>query len=279
MPISVLVSTYEQPEWLEKVFWGLRAQSDRDFEVLVADDGSGPETRAVVDRARAEFDVPVEHVWHPDAGFRKCTILNRAIAAARGEYLVFLDGDCVPRADFLAVHRRLATPGRFLSGGALRLTMAVSRLVTRGDVVTQRLFQPAWLRAQGMPRSRRLLRLGAGPRLAAWLDRFTTTGATFNGGNASVWKADALRVNGFDERMGHGGLDREFGERLHHAGVRGRQVRHRAVVVHLDHGRGYSRPDVVARNRAIRDEVAARRLARTEFGLGDASADPVGSAG
>ena len=267
MLISVLVTTYNHPEWLEKVLWGLSAQDDRAFEVVIADDGSGPETRALIDRLRPGLGVPLEHVWHEDLGFRKCAILNRAIVAARGELLAFLDGDCIPRRDFVAVHRALSLPGRFCSGGALRLPMATSRLIGREDVLTGRALDPTWLRAHGAPWSIRLARLAAGPVLSALLDGVTPTRPTFNGGNASVWRTDAIRVNGFDERMEHGGLDREFGERLENDGIRGRQVRHRAVVVHLDHDRGYRREDAVRTNRAIRDETARTRRTRAVVGL------------
>lgn len=274
MLISLLVTTYNHPEWLEKVLWGLAAQSDRHFEVVVADDGSGPDTRTRIDGLRSALGVPVRHCWHEDRGYRKCAILNQAIVAAKGEYLVFLDGDCVPRRDFLAVHRALAAPGRFLSGGALRLPMGTSRAITEDDIRNGRATAPGWLRAHGVPWSMRLARLGAGPRLARWLDALTPTRPTFNGGNASLWRADALRVNGFDERMEHGGLDREFGERLEHAGVRGLQVRHRAIVVHLDHDRGYRRLEAVRRNRAIRDDTATIKRVRAAVGLDQYLAAP-----
>lgn len=267
MRLSVIITTYDQPAWLEKTLWGYAAQYDRDFELVIADDGSGDETRAVIEAARPRFDTPVRHVWHEDRGFRKCEILNRAILAASSPYLVFTDGDCIPRRDFVAVHRRLAEPGRFLSGGYLKLTMDVSRLIDHEDVNTGRATSYRWLRAQGQPLSRRILRLGTGRRTGRALDRVTPTRPTFNGHNASVWKADAIRVNGFDERLGWGGLDREFGERLTNAGVRGKQIRHRALVVHLDHPRGYRREDVVARNRDIRDETRATRRIRTPVGL------------
>ena len=103
--------------------------------------------------------------------------------------------------------------------------------------------------------------------MARLLDAVTTTRASFNGHNASAWRDDLVRVNGFDERLEWGGLDREIGERLENAGVRGMQVRHRTIVVHLDHGRGYKRPEAIARNRAIRDEVAAQKLTRAPEGL------------
>jgi glycosyltransferase involved in cell wall biosynthesis len=267
MLVSVVVTTYNQPEWLEKVLWGFAAQRYRHFEVLVADDGSDAPTREVLERLRPELFYPLRHVWHPHEGFRKCAILNAAIAASAGEYLFFTDGDCIPRPDLLAVHARHAARGRFLSGGYLKLPMATSRAITRADILAGRATDHRWLRAHGTPPSRRLRRLAWGPGVAAMLDWLTPTGATFNGHNSSVWRDDLVRVNGFDERLEWGGLDRELGERLENAGVRGKQMRHRALVVHLDHGRGYKRPEAMARNRAIRDEVAARRLTWTPAGL------------
>ncbi|MEY3702173.1 MAG: hypothetical protein RI891_1465 [Gemmatimonadota bacterium] len=266
MRLSVIVTTYNHPRWLERVLWGYAAQTYRDFELLVADDGSDAPTGELIERMRAELPFPVRHVWHPKQGFRKCTILNAAIAQAQGPYCFFTDGDCIPRADLLAVHVAAARPGRFGSGGYLKLPMGTSEAITRDDIRTGRATDARWLRAHGTPWSRQLQRLAWGPRVATLLDHLTPTGATFNGHNAAVWREDLIRVNGFDERLEWGGLDRELGERLEHAGVRGMQLRHRALVVHLDHGRGYKRPEAIARNRAIRDEVAAQRLTWTPAG-------------
>jgi hypothetical protein len=99
------------------------------------------------------------------------------------------------------------------------------------------------------------------------LDLVTTTRPTWNGHNASAFKHDILAVNGFDERMQWGGLDRELGERLENAGVRGRQIRHRAVCVHLDHGRAYLNEPALRRNEAIREQTRRERATWTEFGL------------
>lgn len=267
MRLSVIVTTYDQPEWLEKVLWGFEAQTFREFELLVADDGSDDRTRDLLTRMRPRLGFPLEHVWHPHDGFRKCTILNAAIARSRGEYLFFTDGDCIPRRDLLAVHAANARRGRFISGGYLKLPLTTSQRIGPEDIAAGRATDFHWLRANGTPRSRRLSRLRWGPLMATLLDRLTTTGATFNGHNSSVWRDDLVRVNGFDERLEYGGLDRELGERLENAGVRGRQFRHRALVVHLDHPRGYRNAEAMARNRAIRDEVAAKRIARTPVGL------------
>ena len=267
MNISVILSTYNSPDWLEKVLWGYSCQSQVGFEVVIADDGSGEETRRRIDGLRSQTGLRLQHVWHEDQGFRKCTILNRAIAAATGEYLIFSDGDCIPRFDFVAQHLRFARPGRFLSGGYFKLPMEVSQAITRDDIVSRRATDPAWLVARGVPKSLKLWKLAAGPRRAALLDALTTTRATWNGHNASGWKADLVRVNGFDERMEWGGEDRELGERLVNAGLRGRGIRYRAVCVHLDHARGYVREEALRKNREIRDATRRTRAVWTPFGL------------
>lgn len=267
MRISVIITTYNQPDWLELTLRGFAEQTIGDFEVVLADDGSGPETGERIERLRNELSFRIERVWHEDTGFRKTEILNRAILASRGDYLVFTDGDCIPRRDFLSVHRELAQPRRFLSGGYIKLPRNVSERLRAADVHAGHATNPRWLHRHGAPLSRRLIRLAVGHHLGALLDRITPTRASWNGHNASGWREDLLAANGFEERMGYGGLDRELGERLENAGIRGKQIRHRAVVVHLDHPRGYVDPAVLAANRRIRDEVAAARRTRAVVGL------------
>ena len=266
MKLSVILSTYQAPEWLEKVLWGYLNQSYRDFELVLADDGSTEETAQVIRRYQG-CGVEVRHVWQPDRGFRKSRILNKAIEAARADYLVFSDGDCIPRADFLAVHAALAAKGRFLSGGYVKLPMEVSRAVTRADVEAGRAFSLPWLRSRGARNLRRMAKLAVPGFAAAAADRLTTTRPTWNGHNASGWRRDLIAANGFDERMGYGGQDRELGERLENAGIRGRCVRYRAVCVHLDHERGYAALDSIRKNKAIRRRTRSERITRTPFGI------------
>ena len=264
---SVIFTTYNQPAWMEKVLHGLAAQDRVDFEVLVADDGSDARTREALDALRPRLPMPVRHLWQADEGFRKCEALNMAIAAARADYLVFIDGDCIPRADFLSTHLRERAPGRFLSGGYHKLPMATSLAITAGDIRDQRCFDAGWLRANGMPRSSRDRKLTAGPGMARLLDLVSPARASWNGHNASAWTRDVLAVNGFDQRMCYGGEDREFGERLVNAGIRGKRIRHRAIVVHLDHARGYVTAEGVAFNRALRAETRRSGRTWTEHGL------------
>ncbi len=267
MRLSVIFTTYNQPAWLEKVLWGFESQTFRDFEVIVADDGSDAPTREVIERMRGEVAYPIEHVFQPHDGFGKCRILNKAIAKATGEYCFFTDGDCVPRADLLAVHAKHARRGSFLSGGYLKLPMVTSELISKEDILAGRATDYRWLRRHGVPASRQLSRLRWKGVVATVLDVLTPTIASFNGHNASVWRDDLIAVNGFDERLQWGGLDREIGERLENAGIRGRQFRHRALVVHLDHPRSYKTAAGIAANRAIRDAVRKGRLTRAAVGL------------
>lgn len=277
MRLSVILSTYRSPEWLDKVLWGYRAQSHRRFELVVADDGSGPETACLLDSARRRLDLSVRHVWQEDKGFRKPRVLNKAISVAAAPYLVFSDGDCVPRADFLAVHAALARKGRFLSGGAVRLSMAASRAVNRSAVEAGDAFTRRWVRTAGGCALRGVAKLSTPTWAAAAADLFTTTRPTWNGGNASCWAADAHAANGFDERMRYGGEDREFGERLENAGVRGKCVRYRAVCLHLEHARGYVDPAAEERNRLLRRRTRREGVVRTPFGI-DQTQDQTGAA-
>ena len=154
---SVIFTTYNQPDWLEKVLLGFAAQDRRDFEVIVADDGSGEPTRERIERLRPALPFPLRHCWQEDDGFRKCEALNGAIAASTADYLVFTDGDCIPRGDFLSTHLRLRRPGRFLSGGYHKLPMQTSLAIGAEDIASGRCFDVAWLKAHGIPASHRNL--------------------------------------------------------------------------------------------------------------------------
>ncbi len=265
--ISVVLSTYNAPEWLEKSLWGYAGQSFRDFEILIADDGSSSETAAMIDSVRRETGLAIKHVWHEDDGFRKCVIMNKAILQAAGDYMVFSDGDCIPRADFLEQHHRVARFERFLSGGYYKLPMSISQQITVDDIQSGRAFSANWLSSQGMKHGRRVLRLKARGAVAEFLNRLTTTRATWNGHNASGWTDDIVSAGGFDERMRYGGEDRELGERLENAGIHGKHIRFQSLCLHLDHARGYVNDEDLQRNRDIRDTTLRMSRTRTEHGI------------
>lgn len=274
MHFSVIISTYNKPEFLERVLWGYAAQSRRDFQVVVADDGSGPATADLIRRMRADAGLDVLHVWHEDRGFRKTEILNRAIVASDGDHLLFTDGDCIPRRDLLDVHHALTQHGRYLAGGYLKLPADVSDAITVDDVVSGRFARLEWLRARGWRPGRRALRLVRSRTLATLFDALTPTAAHFHGNNASVARDALLAVNGFEGEMGYGGLDRALGYRLENLGVKGKQIRHRAICLHLHHERPYRDPAMVRQNQATLERIRNSREVRARRGIAELPRDP-----
>lgn len=269
MRVGVVVTTYNWPRALELVLTGYARQDEPPAEVLVADDGSRPDTAEVVDRVAERTGLPLVHVWHSDRGFRKTEVLNRAIRAATSDYLIFTDGDCVPRRDFVATHRRLARPGAFLSGGYVRLSKETTEALTPADVERGDAFDPRWLAAHGTPTGRHRIRLLTGRLLPRLFDAVTPTRPTWNGMGSSTWTEELEKVNGFDLDFVYGGLDRELGQRLENAGLTGVQVRHRAVVLHLWHERPYKDVATIRKQRARRAEVKASSEVRTSRGIAE----------
>ena len=267
MTFGVIITTYNSPIWLEKVLWGYENQLDKDFEVIIADDGSGEATQNVIEKFRQRNKLKLWHIWHEDKGFRKTEILNKAIQANSCDYLMFTDGDCIPRNDTIAVHKSHARRGRFCSAGYFKLTMPVSELITEEHIQSGDVFDYQWLIKQGQPESNKSLKLTATGFKQKILNFITPTKATWNGANSSAFKEDLLAVNGFDERMQYGGLDRELGERLENNGIKGLQIRYSSICVHLDHQRGYASPEIWEKNRKIREAVKKNKSTWTDFGI------------
>jgi glycosyltransferase involved in cell wall biosynthesis len=240
MKVSLVVLTYNWPQALARVLDTVAAQVRRPDEVIVADDGSGPDTAAVIAARVASFPVPLRHVWQEDLGFRAARARNRGFAAATGDYVVLIDGDMLLHPRFIADHLMLAEPGCFLQGGRLKASKAESaRLLAGGAPV----FAP-WSRADfhEFDGTRRLYAFRA-PVLARWKARSRHGGRVMSC-NMSFWREDLLRVNGFDERMeGYGAEDRELAARLENAGLRRRALKWAALAVHLWHV-SRSPPDV-----------------------------------
>ena len=265
--LSVILSTYNQPEWLKKTLWGYEMQTVKPFELIVADDGSSDDTRALIHDFSKKLSYSIQHVWHEDNGFRKCAILNAAIKESQSDYLLFSDGDCIPRNDFVETHLRCRKKNFFLSGGYFKLPLDISNTITLDDIGSAKCFDIKWLKNSGLGYSFKNSKLSSGKTKALILNRLTPAKATWNGHNASGWKADIVAVNGFDERMEYGGEDRELGERLMNSGIKGIQIRYTAICIHLFHTRGYVTEAALQRNKAIRDITKKQKLTRTTNGL------------
>jgi len=263
--ISVIVTTYNREDALDASLRALAAQTDRHFEVIVADDGSGPPTAAVLAAWSGRLGRPLAHVRHDDGGFRAAEIRNRAIVASAGGICVFLDGDCIARPDFLAAHRRLAAPGWFVAGNRVLLGRALSERILREGLKPEAWTWPHWaaLRLNGeINRALPLLRLPLGPlrRLGgrAWLG--------LRSANLAVRREDLVRVDGFDAAFSGWGLeDSDLVIRLIRSGVRRKDGRFSTGVLHLWH------PDSdrsrLPENARMLDEVVAGDRVRAIAGL------------
>lgn len=265
MDIGVIISTYNNPAWLEKTLWGYLYQTRPADEIVIADDGSRDDTRQLIDSFRDRL--PIKHVWHEDRGFEKSRILNKALLAAESEYLIFTDQDCVPRKDFIEAHETYAERGYFLSGGYFKLPMNISKALTQEDIYTEHAFDLKWLESKGLVPNFKCTKLVRNLPFSHLMNFITTRGATWNGCNSSGWRTDMMRINGYNEEMHYGGQDREFGERLFNLGIKSKQICYSAIVLHLDHKRPYKTKETMTKNKAIRKNTRKSCTIETPNGI------------
>ena len=237
--VSLVVAVYQKPEFLELILASLEDQTFADFEVVVADDGSGPEIAGVVQRWQGRFRFPILHVWHEDRGFRKTIIVNRAVAVSSGPYLVFIDGDCILHRRFLERHHRRRRPRQALSGRRIMLDGALTARLTLEDVRMRRIERPGFWWGHAKPHDRRngfYL-----PPLFGWRGGFSHCYEIL-GSNFSLSRGDFLHVNGYDERIvGRGMEDVNLKTRLLNAGNAVRSLSQEALQYHCHHGNPLSR--------------------------------------
>jgi glycosyltransferase involved in cell wall biosynthesis len=233
--VSVVITTYNRSDALLAVLGGLSLQTDRNFEVIVADDGSRVEQRRLILDSGVASSLRVTHVWHPDIGFTASRIRNRGVAAATGSYIVFMDGDCVPEVDFIARHKALAQPGFFVNGSRVLLSPELTRRVVSGAEQIVGRSALYWLRQRLQGQASKLTHLLRLPDGAFRVEReFSWKG--IRSCNMGVWRSDFEHVNGFDESfVGWGHEDADFVLRLHHGGVMRKNGFCATEVFHLWH--------------------------------------------
>lgn len=267
LSISVIISTYNSEAWLAKVLESYRHQDYENFEVIIADDGSRESTKELIDSFIKDYPVNLRHIWHEDKGYRRQELLNKCILESKFDYILMTDGDCIARPDFVSTHAKFAEKGYFLSGGYCKLDMPTSETITLKDIENGNCFDVNWLKQNGNLGKKQQLKLSVGDVLANFLDVVTPTRATFNNCNSSAWKEDLIEINGYDERMQYGGPDRELGERLFNLGIKSKQIRYKAICLHLDHPRGYKTKESLDRNLAIRKYTKDAKVIKTPYGI------------
>jgi GT2 family glycosyltransferase len=274
--ISVILSTHNSPKVLELVLAGYERQDllshGGTFEVVIADDGSREETRQMIRGLRermARVGVPVVHAWQAHKGYYgKMAIMNRAIVTARGEYLILADGDVIPREDYVRTHGEMARKNTFLAGGDFRVSPEATKRITIEDVRSGRVFDYEFLRSIGQEPTRRRAKLWRRPWLTRLMDAVNVSAARWSGSNCSAWKADLLKVGGFDETFRAPGKDdTELGYRLWHAGVKSRHGRHNVICLHMHHGSGNYTEEGRRRNREILEDTIRTTRVMARVGI------------
>lgn len=226
MTVSLIISTYNWPRALHLCLESVMQQTVMPSEILVADDGSGPSTRAVIEHFASISPVPLRHIWHEDKGFRLAAIRNKAIAASRSEYIIQIDGDLILHRKFVQDHLAFARKGRFITGSRGVLTEELTHRLLDGESVTLTLL------TKGVRNKNNALRL---PLLAAL---YGAVGPTrfVKGCNMAFWRDDLIRVNGYDEGFtGWGREDTELAIRLNNIGIRQQSMKYQGIVFHLHH--------------------------------------------
>lgn len=263
--VSVIVNTFDNPRGLSLTLAALHCQKSLPAEIIIADDGSGEETARVIEEFARRTPCPVVHVWHPHDGFRKCRILNRAIIETQGDYIIFFDGDCIPRSTCLQTHVRLARPTRYITGGIVRLGPAYSDRLTPHDIEERILDRQPWW-ASHVDKPKRLF-VSHIPILRDFMDHVVRRNPGWRGGNASTFRVNLLKAGGFDERFSYGYEDADLGHRLRVLGVRGRSIRYTEPVCHVEHPRPYVTHSVVRANHETYLENRRARVGRTPHGI------------
>jgi len=236
MKISVIVATYNRIDALSLVLQSLETQSDPNFEVLIADDGSRPDTTAFVNDFRQQSCLKLTHVWQEDAGFRLARIRNLATQQASGEYLIYLDGDCMVQPGFVAAHRRLAQPHTMVTGSRILLEQALTQQLCAGGQWDWPAFRQQALHYRWQGQMNKCLPLFVHLPDHPWRRYPKFVWRRIKGCNMAAWREDVLRVGGFDEGLeGWGHEDADFVFRLHEAGVGRKSGSWATEVLHLWH--------------------------------------------
>ena len=260
---------YNDIRTLSLTFESLKTQTEKDFEVIIADDGSGQEFVSKLNALMSEAPFKVKHIWHEDEGWRKEIIMNKAIVASESEYLIFIDGDCIPHKRFIEEHLRFADYGKVVAGRRVMLSKEIT------DALTPELFASGKAHRYIFPRvlwggltkkvrhAEEVIRLTNGFLRHLFLNE---RWEGLLGCNFSMYKQDILEVNGFDERFTSPavGEDTDLEARLNRIGIYCKVERHIATVYHKWHVMDHSGTTNVS---AIFDENTANGVSWTKYGI------------
>lgn len=269
-PVSLIISVYNKIEFLQFVFSALETQTFTDFEVVIADDGSGPKFVSAVNQLIKSTKIPVKHIWHEDIGWRKNIILNKAVVAAEGEYLIFIDGDCIPHPYFIQEHFEGRRQKQVICGRRVTLTQKISNSLSVDQIKKKSfhcsLFLPLILESLiGKETHFKQMIRTRNKTIKLLFGKDKIKG--FWGCNFSLSKQDILSVNGFDERYIYPsmGEDTDLDFRLRNNGIFPYSKKFSVTIYHIHHSHNFD--EIHEMNYRLFDENVNEKVAYTPFGI------------
>jgi glycosyltransferase involved in cell wall biosynthesis len=254
---SLVTPTYNWPQALELLLLSIMNQTVLPNEVLIADDGSTENTRALIEDFQKKFPVPLVHIWHEDIKNRKPCIMNQAIAKAKYEYIIEIDGDIIMNKHFVEDHLHFAKKGFYLYGS--RVNIQESLLP---DLFSKKQTHFNFF-SKGIKKRGRTIRF---PFMMKFTDIVDQRSSKLRGCNMSFWREDFIKINGFNENLvGWGIDDSEMIERLHNIGIKGKRLKYAGIVYHIyHHEQSKSHLDI---NHEIERQTKEQKLTFIEKGI------------
>lgn len=254
---TLVTPTYNWPEALELLLLSIQNQTVLPNEVIIADDGSRQETTELIKRFQANFPAPLIHVWHEDNGNQKPKIMNKAIAKAKYEYIIEIDGDIIMHKNFVKDHLKYAKKGCYLFGSRVNIQKNILNTIFEHKIVHFTVF------SKGIKKRLRTLRM---PFFMFFEKEHEHISKKLRGCNMSFWKDDFIKINGFNEGLvGWGVDDSEMIQRLHNIGIVGKRLKHTGIAFHIYHKE--QDKSHIALNNAIEDEIREKKIQFIEKGI------------
>ncbi|MDT0675981.1 glycosyltransferase family 2 protein [Autumnicola musiva] len=257
MKVALLISTYNWPEALSLVLKSVTHQNLFPDEILIADDGSTEETANVIRKYSEKINLPIQHVWQKDEGFRKAVILNKTIAKSNADYVIQIDGDCVMHKNFIRDHLKNSRSGVYLFGS--RVNIQENYLTT---MFSKQKIDYKWF-SKGISKRTRSIYL---PYLSGFYKEKNQLSGKLRGCNFSFWKQDFLDINGYNEDItGWGKEDSELAVRLLNSGVKAKRLRYAGIIYHIWHQEKSREKRIL--NEGIQNTAIDKKLIRCSNGV------------
>jgi glycosyltransferase involved in cell wall biosynthesis len=224
---SLVTPTYNWTEALELLLLSILKQTQLPNEVIIADDGSKEDTKLLIQKFQKDFPIPLVHVWHEDVKNRKPRIMNQAIAKAKYEYIIEIDGDIIMHKNFVADHVQFAQKGHYLFGSRVNIQKEILPEIFIKKTTAFHFF------SKGIKKRGRTIHF---PFLMLFAKSEEERSKKLRGCNMSFWREDFIKVNGFNEDLvGWGIDDSEMIQRLHNLGIKGKRLKHAGIAYHIYH--------------------------------------------